>query len=885
MKNHYPIKNIFLSLVLFIAKGMMAQNPLSVTVLNQTVMCNNDASVTLGIEGGTEPFTIHFLKFGLNQQLDTVLTTNENPVNNLSAGYFIIHVYDANNLFGQSGVFIQASFMISAGVDPANCANSDGKIIATVNDNNHPFIFEWSTGQINVSDNNQDSLVNIPAGSYNLIVTNSLGCRSGIGQAGTSNPAGAGVNVWATSPITVSTSATPSNCFDGTATAVASNGTAPYSYYWNTNPVQTTATATGLAPGFYQVTVTDMEGCVTSAFRNVPAGPNFLQVNTTQSNTVCNQSTGFINANVSGGAPPYSYLWSNGAITNSISGLSFGSYQLTVTDSEGCSITVNKFIGNANPMHLSFNGSSPSCNSADGSVTLNISGGTAPFDIVWSNGQSNVSTIGGLPVGNVTVAVTDANGCVRNGFFHLPISSACLANISGRVVADHNEDCVQQGTEPGIAGVVVRAGVHHGVTQSNGNYQILVPPADYQVSQFPPAPFEQICPEDNEAISVNASLQATTYGDNNFFNGSPSIFSDVAVYIYSGPIRPGFQCVYYISVRNLGVTSANPTLSFNHDALLSYLNATPSANNYNAASRTASWNVGVLAPNQTKHYQVRLQVSLDALDFLGTDIPANAEVNLIGNTDAFPDNNTVTYFRTITGSYDPNDKQVFPKGITEQGLILASDTVLNYLIRFQNTGNDTAFTVVVRDTLDPNLDVSTLRILGYSHPMDFNLSGAGVMTFTFNNILLPDSNTNEALSHGYINYVIELKKDLPLSTQIKNTAYIYFDFNPPIITNTTINTIYDPLLGINKVDDFDFKVIPNPNDGQFMLNIDAKNNGLTLIEITDITGKHLLRRQLGILLEGEQMIGVHLPEKPKAGVYFIRLSSEEHTVVRKMVVR
>src|SRR5690606_19417277 len=115
-----------------------------------------------------------------------------------------------------------------------------------------------------------------------------------------------------------------------------------------------------------------------------------------------------------------------------------------------------------------------------------------------------------------------------------------------------------------------------------------------------------------------------------------------------------------------------------------------------------------------------------------------------------------------------------------------------YLIRFQNTGNDTAFTVVVRDTLDANLDVTTLNLLGYSHPMEFKVSDQGMLTFTFNNILLPDSNINEPASHGYIEYNIQSKKDLDFGTEIKNTAYIYFDFNPPIITNTTLNTIYDP---------------------------------------------------------------------------------------------
>jgi len=881
MKNLYAIKILVsLTLTLFLQK-LQAQTSLTVSIIEQTQVCNMDGSVTLGIQGGAAPYTSHWLKYGPTQQLDTVLSSTSNPVTGLNAGYYVIHVYDVNGLFGSSGAFLQPPFNLFANITPATCSNSDGKIVAIVNDDASPFTFEWSTGAIVTSINNRDSIENLPAGPYELLVTNADGCVASVGEAGTSNP-NQGIAVWATSPITSTSSSTPSNCFDGTATVVPANGTEPYSFYWNTNPVQTSSTATNLSPGFYQCLITDAEGCQRQAFVSVQAGPNFLQVNSSQINTVCNQATGSISVSVTGGAPPYTYVWSNGQTTASISGLAYGAYQLQITDNAGCSITVNKFIGNANPIQLTFTGTSPTCNQADGSVNLAISGGTAPFDILWSNGQTN-TFVSNLPVGNVSVSVTDANGCVASGFYHLPISSACLATLSGRILADHNEDCITQTTEPGIAGVVVRAGSNYSLSQPNGNYAVQVVPGDYEITQYPPALFEQLCPENNDGIVVSAPNQATNYGGNNFFNLSEEIFSDVAVYLSSGPIRPGFQATYYITVKNLGVTATTPTLSFTHDALLDYLFASPNATNYTEANRTATWNVGLLAPNQVKHYQVRLSVSLDALEFLGETIPAQASVTLVAATDLNPDNNSANYERVITGSYDPNDKQVDPKGVGEDGRITVADTLLRYLIRFQNTGNDTAFTVVIRDTLDANLDVTTLKIEGFSHPMEVDLSGEGNLTFTFNNILLPDSNINEPASHGYIEYTIELKSNLEIGSQILNTAYIYFDFNPPIITNTTVNTLFDFTVSLGRKDAFDALIFPNPNEGNFALKLNLTQSELIVVELFDIAGRVIYTNSIGRVNSGESNLIFDLNDV-RAGLYVLRVRAGNSEVHRPLII-
>lgn len=135
------------------------------------------------------------------------------------------------------------------------------------------------------------------------------------------------------------------------------------------------------------------------------------------------------------------------------------------------------------------------------------------------------------------------------------------------------------------------------------------------------------------------------------------------------------------------------------------------------------------------------------------------------------------------GAYDPNDKQVLPTGIGEAHFI-EPEQDLEYLIRFQNTGTDTAFQVVIRDTLSSWLEVSSLKLGTSSHPYTWEVFDEGMLKITFDDIMLPDSNVNEAASHGFVQFFIEQKPDVPLGTIIENRAAIYFDFNAPIITNT-----------------------------------------------------------------------------------------------------
>jgi len=864
-----------------------AQSQLTISITDTTaISCTNDGAATVEVTGGTAPYTVYWIQYnqgpapGPNGP-DTVAVGLS--VTGLSGGYYSIVAVDASQpaLIGYSGIYIQPAFQVYQFSTPATCSNADGMLGIVMNGAEGPFDIEWSTGQIhtNVS-GNRDSIFNVAAGNYTATVTDqATGCF--VGAGGGSGTSGEGLYIFATSPVTATSTATPSNCFDGTATVVPANGTAPYTYLWNTSPAQSNATATGLSPGFISCLITDAEGCTRTQFVNVPAGPNYLQVSSTVSNSQCGSASGFINVSVTGGVQPYSYNWSNGSITEDISGLSPGSYNLVVTDAQGCELSVFKYVQNSSPVQVSLSGTFTGCNQGGGFVTSTVTNGTAPFTYQWNNG-GNTDAITGLNTGFYSVQVTDAAGCTGYAYTQLNLDQACYVNITGRVFNDLNGNCVQDAGESALPNVLVNAGpgYHYATTNSQGAYSISALPGDYEIQVYSPNNWTQICPEAPQTISVSANTPGQTYGSNNFYLQPDSVFNDISVSVASGPVRPGFPVHWYAVVRNLGTTTLTPVLELEHDALATFTGANPPVTSYNAASHTASWNVAPMPPLSSRNYYLYTVMSTSAV--LGDSARATGIVSLSADANEVDfENNTDMYARLITGSYDPNDKAVQPQGFSEQGYILPDETNLFYRVRFQNTGTDTAFTVVIRDTLDPALDVPSFRVHESSHPMQYEIDGEGYLTFTFNNILLPDSFINEPASHGLVSYYIDLKENTAPLTEIRNTAAIYFDFNAPIYTNTTLNTVFDITTGQESMPGMQAVVLPNPSAGSSLLQVQMPQAGSLNLVITDLSGRTVLQRQFGTVASGEHLIPL---DNLSTGVYLVNVSAGDTFRSVKLVV-
>jgi uncharacterized repeat protein (TIGR01451 family) len=257
-----------------------------------------------------------------------------------------------------------------------------------------------------------------------------------------------------------------------------------------------------------------------------------------------------------------------------------------------------------------------------------------------------------------------------------------------------------------------------------------------------------------------------------------------------------------------------------------------------------------------------LNLIVDTTAQVNDQICVHVEINPT-TLDTDTTNNSYDLCYNVVNSYDPNMKEVYPVNV-----LPGYHDWFTYTIHFQNTGNAPAFNIRLKDTLDVNLDLSSFEILGYSHPANVTLSG-NILTVRFNSIMLPDSTTEYEGSMGYFQYRLKPLANLPNGTQIENTAFIYFDYNAPIVTNTTQNN-FDITLG--KIDALtaknEFILYPNPSNGLFNFK-DTKK--LKQAEVYNILGEQ-------ILSQGNQK-QINLSGFAK-GIYYARINGE---VVVKLV--
>jgi len=260
----------------------------------------------------------------------------------------------------------------------------------------------------------------------------------------------------------------------------------------------------------------------------------------------------------------------------------------------------------------------------------------------------------------------------------------------------------------------------------------------------------------------------------------------------------------------------------------------------------------------------------------GTNDDGEISINF---TNQFPNNDFQLHMDTecpvAVNSFDPNDKNAVPVGFQTEHFIEPA-TPLEYTIRFQNTGTDTAFLVEIRDTLDQWLDLTTFQEGVSSHPYVLGLTDQGHLSFTFYGIALLDSASNQAASNGFVDFKITPRIETPVGTVITNQAGIYFDYNEPVITNETFHTIIEDHseLLVNTVShpvisDIEISVIPNPFQSSCVFQIENHEVDQYQLTIFDATGKLIRKDSLSRSnLEFER-------KDLSSGLYFYRLTAED----------
>jgi uncharacterized repeat protein (TIGR01451 family) len=446
--------------------------------------------------------------------------------------------------------------------------------------------------------------------------------------------------------------------------------------------------------------------------------------------------------------------------------------------------------------------------------------------------------------------------------------------VSGRVFQDMNNNSTQDAGENNATGFPVKftssLRSYYVFTDSYGNYTSYLPPDNYEVSLVGTGYYVQTIPAAPGTYSVAVS-NGSISTDKDFVYNVPlhdNLFVNITPV---GILRPGFRSSYYVYYKNLGsATSLNTIVDLSYDTKLSNL-ASIGMPFTSSGPNQISWNIGTLAPEQKGLQIVTFDVDLSSV--IGDVITSTASINPSAN-DVNTSDNTKTTSSIVGNSYDPNAKSVYAAYSASETDIDVLDT-LAYTIQFQNTGTLDAINIVVKDTLDPNLDPGTFRFLGATHHCTVDIDTNNIITWSFPNIYLADSNSNEPESHGAIYYRIAQKPGNPVGTVIKNRAAIYFDNNSEILTNRTENTIVDNTVtstASSLTTDEALTIFPNPAKESVHILSTFKTLNYAVI---DLAGKIVSEGSTGELISVKNI---------SSGIYVLRLESENRFFYRKLVI-
>jgi uncharacterized repeat protein (TIGR01451 family) len=357
-------------------------------------------------------------------------------------------------------------------------------------------------------------------------------------------------------------------------------------------------------------------------------------------------------------------------------------------------------------------------------------------------------------------------------------------------------------------------------------------------------------------VPMNMTLQCNGNGN------TPNLeVTSASAYQFIAPIENG-----NVSVQICNISCSNFANSTVKIAIPS--GVTPSLTtipNSSFSNDTVTILVPYLSGNTTISFPCTFSGSTPA----GTVLNFYVSVSAIGEQD-FNFNN-LPFSTTVLNSYDPNDKNCnLPRYINPD---LKEN--LQYTVRFQNDGNYPALNVVVRDTISSNLDLSTFRFINSSHPVSYTINPiTREVTFKFSGINLAASSTSLEASQGYFTYTIDELPNLNLNSDIENTAYIYFDFNPPIVTNTTLNTnAYLGLVSKDSDNEFKFNIFPNPTNGIFTLDLSEN----TTVKIYSVIGSLIYEQEV----QKDQIIDL---TNYKKGIYTIQVNTPKYISSKKLIV-
>ena len=469
---------------------------------------------------------------------------------------------------------------------------------------------------------------------------------------------------------------------------------------------------------------------------------------------------------------------------------------------------------------------------------------------------------------------SNANGCKNAD----EISCPNYDLISGTVFYDFNQNKLLDNNEIGISGkkILFNPPNKEFLSDQNGHfYQLGDTGVVYSFSLLDDP--DWILTTDSFSYNVLFIPESPIISNKNFGIIPSFTKHEGQINLSSNQTRCNTDVKFFLHFQNTGTFKESGQIELHYDTSSTFISAIPKPHVIDETTHTLHWNFNNLLPYQFKDIKIYLKMP----DQNSTGEGINFNAKMIGDSMGMPVIlGEFTYFQIIRCSYDPNDKLVSPVGKNTESFTLRDET-LTYTIRFQNTGNAKAINIKILDTLDTNLDMNTFHVINSSFPVKTIVDGHNI-EFLFRQILLPDSTSNEPASHGFITYEIKSNKGLNDFTKIENKAYIVFDFNPAIITNSTINTMVTkiPLSIGSREEKMKLLVYPNPASNTVFIDFNNTKISNAKISILDYAGKEQISLQK---IDTNKMISLNT-KSLISGLYFIKIKLKDKVIYRRLVI-
>jgi uncharacterized repeat protein (TIGR01451 family) len=437
---------------------------------------------------------------------------------------------------------------------------------------------------------------------------------------------------------------------------------------------------------------------------------------------------------------------------------------------------------------------------------------------------------------------------------------------SGKVFLDENKNGQKDAGEQGLNNLVVKAAQSGalGTTYSDGDFSMLLGQQNDELSVADMPPHYAAAP-----VSVTVPGGTGSIPPVSFAIQPQGTVNDAAVHLVAASqFRAGYDNTLYVNVKNAGTVAANGQLKLALNPLLSVISATPAADE--KIGDTLIWNYANLQPLKERKFQVDVKTTV-----VPPGEPVLVKAETINGADIDLANNVAVLDEQVVSSYDPNDKSV---SATHVPVNEADGEELTYTVRFQNLGNIETDFITIRDTLSESLDVASVRVLTASHPYEWHIEDGRVLVFRFNPLRLAPASEDNLRSQGFVQFAARLKPGLQVGAAIANTAHIYFDFNPAVVTNTVVTSIavvatFEPSQRALPLD-----IFPNPASGRVTLRLPEGIAGAGRIEIFSAEGRLVYSAAVQGSSQEIELAGI------AAGAYWCRWTVEGKVFWGKVAV-